>query len=92
MKDEHLNLLNLANEKLGKEFQVMLALEEMTELSKELIKNINRKENNNQEIIEEIVDVYIMLEQLKIVYNISEQEFMKVMDIKLGRVKKRIDK
>ena len=92
MNDEHVKLLNLANDKLGKEFQVMLALEEMAELAKELIKNINRKENNIQKIIEEIGDVCILLEQLKIVYNISEQELSNVVDKKMERLRSRIGK
>ena len=92
MNDEYVKLLNLANDKLGKEFQVMLALEEMAELAKELIKNINRKENNIQKIIEEIGDVCILLEQLKIVYNISEQELSNVVDKKMERLRSRIGK
>ncbi len=57
----------------GKDRQVIQTVEEMAELTKELIKNINRGASNSQEIIEEIADVEIMLEQMKICYNISEE-------------------
>ena len=92
MKEEYIKLLHIANEKLGKNFQVMLALEEMSELSKELLKNINRNENNDNKIIEEMGDMYILLEQLKVVYNISEQEILNIIDKKMVRLNDRISK
>jgi NTP pyrophosphatase (non-canonical NTP hydrolase) len=70
----------------------MMALEEMTELSMELLKNINRKKSNESEIKDEIADVYIMLEQLKIMYDISEQELIELMENKLERLKRRFNK
>ena len=57
----------------GKEPQMMQVIEEMSELIKEILKNINRKKDNINELIEETADVEIMLEQLKICYNISNQ-------------------
>ena len=57
----------------GKEPQMLQVIEEMSELTKEILKNINRKKNNIDEIIEETADVEIMLEQLKENYQIVEK-------------------
>lgn len=51
----------------GKHSQFIMAMEEMAELTKELSKNI-RGEKNISGISEEIADVEIMLEQLKIIF------------------------
>lgn len=50
--------------KWGIEAQVMMVLEEMSELQKELCKHSRGKDNRN-EIAEEIADVEITLEQMK---------------------------
>lgn len=51
----------------GKQSQIVLAMEEMSELTKELSKNL-RGRNNTAALAEEIADVEIMLEQLKTIY------------------------
>lgn len=57
--------------------RLMLAVEEMSELSKELSKNY-RGEDNISAISEEMADVEIMLEQLKIIFrNRSEVDTVK---------------
>ena len=48
----------------GKNAQILMVLEEMSELQKEILKNINRGKDNIKEIAEETADVFIMLEQL----------------------------
>ena len=52
---------------------MLMVVEEMSELMKEVLKNINRKKDNIAEIIEETADVEIMLAQLKENYHIFEQ-------------------
>lgn len=51
----------------GKQSQLIMAMEEMAELTKELSKNI-RGQRNTEAISEEMADVEIMLEQLKVIY------------------------
>lgn len=51
----------------GKHSQLIMSMEEMAELSKELSKNI-RGEHNADALAEEMADVEIMLEQLKIIF------------------------
>jgi len=92
MTEEYIALLHDAYGKWGKNYQVMMALEEMAELSWELLQNINRKASNEQKIIDEIADVYIMLEQLKVIYRISDQDIHEFMKNKLERLKGRLYK
>ncbi|MBO6289058.1 MAG: hypothetical protein IJ738_02655 [Alphaproteobacteria bacterium] len=68
----------------GKEPQMMQVIEEMAELTKEILKNINRKKNNIAELIEETADVEIMLGQLKCCYNIEKN----VAEYKAGKMQK----
>ena len=68
----------------GKEPQMMQVIEEMAELTKEILKNINRKKDNIAELVEETADVEIMLGQLKCCYDIEKQ----VADYKIGKMQK----
>ncbi len=74
----------------GKEPQMLQVIEEMSELTKEILKNVNRHKDNINELIEETADVEIMLEQLKCCYNIrKEVEDYKAQ--KLLKINKRLD-
>lgn len=72
------------------EHQILQSVEEMSELIKAILKNINRKQNNIAEIIEETADVEIMLEQLKCCYHIKE-EVETYKKEKLKKIEKRLD-
>ena len=74
----------------GKEPQMLQVIEEMSELTKEILKNINRHKDNVAELIEETADVEIMLEQLKYCYNIHKQVDDYKKD-KLKKIEKRLD-
>lgn len=74
-----------------KEDQVLQTVEEMSELTKELIKNINRNKENETEIILEIADVQIMLMQLIEIYKIDGNKLLGAMEYKLLRQKERIE-
>lgn len=74
----------------GKEPQMLQVIEEMSELTKEILKNVNRKKDNVAEIIEETADVEIMLSQLKCCYQIADEvENYKIE--KLKKIEKRLD-
>lgn len=77
--------------KYGKEKQVLQAVEEMSELTKELIKNINRNKDNKKEITLEISDVIIMLMQLMLIYGIDPEKVHGGIEYKLLRQKERIE-
>ena len=74
----------------GKNPQMLQVIEEMSELMKEILKNVNRGKDNISEIIEETADVEIMLEQLKCCYNIK-QEVEDYKKQKLLKIAKRLD-
>ena len=56
-----------AVEAYGKTSQLIMAMEEMSELTKELSKNM-RGQSNVSAISEEMADVEILLEQLKVIF------------------------
>ncbi len=74
----------------GNNPQMLQVIEEMSELIKEILKNVNRGKDNISEIIEETADVEIMLEQLKCCYNIK-QEVEDYKKQKLLKIAKRLD-
>lgn len=53
----------------GSEIQRVIAIEELSELQKELCKSL-RSQTDRQHIAEEIADVQIMLEQMMILYEL----------------------
>lgn len=72
----------------GKCPQLIICMEEMAELTKELSKNL-RGQDNDLAIAEEVADVEIMLEQLKLIFNIrTDVECVK--NDKLIRLDRRI--
>lgn len=73
----------------GYDLQKQVAIEEMSELTKEICKDFRGKENR-ENIIEEIADVDIMLTQLMIIYNIKPYELDKVKTNKLVRLSERL--
>lgn len=77
-----------AVEAYGKEHQLIICMEEMAELTKEPSKNL-RGHNNLQEIAEEVADVEIMLEQVKVIFDLKE-EVSEAKEAKLLRLQKRI--
>ncbi len=71
----------------GASTEVDVAIEEMSELTKELVKH-RRGQRNILRIAEEIADVEIMLEQLKMIFKcsdlVAEQEGIKIQRIQDG--------
>lgn len=84
-----INVMIDALEHYGNNEQVDIAIEEMNELIKELLKN-RRGEENRSMIADEMADVYIMLEQLKFIFGINETELKVNAEFKIQRLKNRI--
>ena len=74
----------------GHESQILQLLEEMAELQKELCKDM-RGMPNPEAIIAEVADVLIMLEQIQMMYRISETRLHQITNIKLRRQLRRIE-
>lgn len=81
--------LERAIELYGKDMQLTVAIEELSELIKEICKN-KRGADNRANIIDEMADCYIMLEQLEIIFNISVEETIDAVVYKLKRLEKRL--
>lgn len=61
-----------AVETFGKEHQMIVAIEELSELQKEITKNLRGGENLKA-LAEEICDVEIVIDQLKLIFGNQEQ-------------------
>lgn len=72
-----------------KDKQLIVAIEELSELQKELCKAL-RGNINKENIIEELADVYIMLDQIKIYFLIAHNEVKEMIDKKIERTKERL--
>lgn len=88
-KDRESKLLYLIDH-YGTLNQKLIAIEEMAELQKAIVKDIrqNSKENTDA-VVEEIADVQVMLEQLKMIFS-CRNKISKIMDAKIDRQIKRI--
>ena len=84
------DLLKQAIDRYGKTLQTFVAIEEMSELTKELVKNM-RGSDNHESIVEELADVYIMLDQIQIMNGINLNEVLAKMHEKLERLKERLE-
>mgnify|MGYP006928563923 FL=1 len=73
----------------GQNVQIIVAIEELSELSKELTKTIRNK-MNPEGLAEEMADVEIMLEQLKLMFA-NEQNVKNWKTFKVQRLEKLIE-
>lgn len=69
--------------------QVVVAIEELSELQKELCKAL-RDKTNKENIIEEMADVIIMINQMQMYFKISDEELHQEINYKLNRTKERL--
>lgn len=94
----HPEVLQQAVDTYGKEAQTDMAIEEMSELTKALLKHRQAErspeawdyEKTRQNILEEIADVIIMLTQLVIIYG-GREAIQQNISEKVDRLKKRLN-
>ena len=72
------------------EAQTVKAIEELAELQAELAKLLN-KQSSHAELVGEMADVYIMLTQLMVIFDIDTEEFDIEISRKLDRQIRRIE-
>lgn len=72
----------------GSHNQLVVAIEEMSELQKEICKYF-RNEGCKHDLVEEVADASIMLEQIIFIFGI-EDDVNKVVDEKIQRLKNRL--
>lgn len=89
-KMDEMKILEMALETFGGGAQIVVAIEEMSELQKELCKSL-RGSGNVENIAEEIADAQIMLEQMTMLFGCG-QSVESVRQKKLQRLEMRIEK
>lgn len=88
-RQSDLGVFAKAIELFGKDMQLNVAIEELSELAKEICKN-KRGRDNRDAIIEEMADCYIMLEQMIIMFDIGEIELYGKINEKTNRLEKTV--
>lgn len=83
------SIYELAIDKYGQSKQVVKAIEELSELQQQLCR-VFCDRGNYGDIVEEIVDVEIMLEQVKMIFDIPEEIIEEVKIQKVERLEKRL--
>jgi hypothetical protein len=96
MKTEEQEFLEYCINYFGVNKQEVVAIEEMAELTQQLSKFIiNHSNKSREKLLEEFVDVTIMLNQLKIIFGITDEEIETNKNFKLTRlgiyIQRRID-
>jgi NTP pyrophosphatase (non-canonical NTP hydrolase) len=82
-------IINKAVNKLNKKDQIMKAAEECCELAQAVLKSNCTQNDTN--ILTEISDVLIMIEQIKVIFNFSDEDITDEIDRKLQRLKTFLD-
>lgn len=76
----------------GETKQEAVCIEEMAELTQQLCKfMIDHPKKSRENLVEEYIDVLIMLNQMKIIFNITDEEVENGKTFKLERLKKVIE-
>lgn len=88
-KEDELKIYNNAIDFFGELSQKIMVIEEMSELIKELCKDL-RDRGNTENIAEEIADVEITLAQIKMIYDI-DKNVEQFKDYKLKRFASRME-
>lgn len=70
--------------------QMIVAIEELSELQKELTKALRNKIDKIA-LLEEYVDVSIILEQIKILYKLNDKDINLMKKMKLDRLQERLE-
>lgn len=81
-----------AVKKYGAENQLYVAIEEMSELTKEICKSLRfSKPKFKRKVTEEMADCLIMFDQIKMIYNISDDDLEMWRLDKMVRLKDRLE-
>lgn len=88
--EERKQIYDAALGKWGQKMQATVAIEEMSEVIKEITKAL-RGELNREHLAEEIADAKIMLEQMTQMFNINDSVCC-WMDYKIAALKRKVSK
>ena len=83
------NLIRESIKHYGEEMQLNVAIEEMSELTKEICKH-KRGASNRKAVVEEMADVLIMFGNLRIIFEVNDSELDMVIIKKQERLVERM--
>ena len=86
--EERKEILDKSIRVTGPDIKHIIAMEELAELQQQISKMI-RGEGNRFDLLEEMADVYICLYYLSQIYNLSDVELWRAVDVKIQREKER---
>lgn len=86
---DDIEIMKTAIKTFGPQLQTVVAIEEMSELQKELTKFL-RGNGKKKHLTEEVADALIMITQVQIIYGIGDEDVREVMDYKLNRLRERV--
>ena len=85
----HSKLYKEAVDLFGKEHQLLVTMGELAEASADIARHkIRPNEHNEQELIEELADVCIMMEQMRVIYG---NKLINAIYKKLNKLERRIN-
>ena len=87
--EERKAIYEAALEKWGEQAQTMMAVEEMSELTKEICK-MYRGKRDMEALADEIADVTIMMEQMRLLFDVNQLVQDRI-DYKVKRLAQRIE-
>ena len=90
LNDLQKNALVKALEKFGSISELIITVEELSELQKEVTKQL-RNEGKMENLVEEMADVYIVMEYLKMIFAITDDDINKQVEKKLNRLENRLN-
>lgn len=85
LNEKQIAIIHRALESFGSVNELVVTIEELSELQKEVTKFL-RNQGSVENVIEELSDVYIVLEYLKIIFAIDDESVSKEIDYKLNRL------
>ena len=88
---EIFNTYKKAIDLYGEKAQKLMAIEEMSELTKEICKDFRGK-LDREHLIEEMADVTITIDQMMLMYKISRFEIEQMRERKMERLKERLER
>lgn len=91
MTEEQKAICHKIADHYGEEHQMLKAVEEMSELQKELVKFVNNDCGDIDSILEELADVCVMIEQMRYCFDTHIIDVPKIIDAKLTRQLKRME-
>ena len=88
LEDE--KIMQAVIDRKGHKYQTIVAIEELSELQKELTKHLRGK-GDHQHLVEEFTDVIICMSEVEQMYNLKQNELNEMYEAKIQRLKEKLE-